>query len=235
MRQLSELMAVRICDLGLSLRNSHLWPDVLQLYQELYAKKIRFAPTCYFADEWFVPEGDPVIGIPFYLANKQLMRLEKKMIGEVEGETPAYFMKLLRHEAGHAISYAFRLHRRRTYQRIFGPSKLLFNDIYDYNPRSRDHVINLKEHYAQSHPDEDFAETFAVWLSTPEKNWRNKYKGWPALTKLMYVRDLMKSIENRLPLVRSGEKMCHVNTLKYTLWTYYMRRRSLLTHHKEGA
>lgn len=232
MRVLNDLMAVRICDLGLKLQKTHLWPHVLQLYRELYARRIRFLPVCYLADEWFVPEGDPVIGIPFYLANKTLMRLERKMIGEVEGESPGYFMKLLRHEAGHAISYAYRLYKKRAYKRVFGSPSELFLDFYKFNRRSKKHVIHLKDHYAQSHPDEDFAETFAVWLTYPEEKWRKKYKGWKALRKLEFVQSLMESIADRLPLVERGEKMCHVSTLKFTLWTYYMRRRSILEHHR---
>ena len=41
-------------------------------------------------------------------------------------------------------------------------------------------------HYAQKHPDEDWAETFAVWLEGGP--WRRRYRDWQvALAKLEYV------------------------------------------------
>lgn len=223
-------MATRICDLKLNLAKSPLVSRVFDLYGELSARNLRFRPPCYFADEWFVPEGDPVIGIPFYLANKQLSHLERKIIGEVEGSEKSYFMKLLRHEAGHAISYAFKLHRHKAYRLIFGNPQKKFSDVYRFNPKSKNYVLNLKDYYGQSHPDEDFAETFAVWLSQPESRWKRQYKGWGAIKKLKTVSHFMKDIENKPPLIRNGEKMCHVSTLEYTLRTYYLRRRSMLSH-----
>lgn len=230
MRRLNDLMAKRICNLELKLKNSHLYPRVLQLYDELKNRNLRFRPPCYFADEWFVPEGDPVIGIPFYLANHDLIRLEKKMMGEAEGDKLLYFMKLLRHEAGHAITYAFNLNKRSGYRAIFGPTNKLFSELYAFDKKSKNFVINLKDYYAQSHPDEDFAETFAVWLADPDQKWRTHYRSWPALKKLLYVDSLMKLIKDKKPLKTKGVKMCHVSTLKYSIWTYYMRRRSLVEH-----
>jgi len=225
-------MTIRVCDLKLDIKKSHLYPRILHFYKELKRRQLLFAPQCYFADEWFVPEGDPVIGIPFYLANNLLSELERKMMGEAEGDKARYFLKLLRHEAGHAISYAYKLHRKKLYKKIFGASSKLFSELYTFNRQSKKYVLHLDDHYAQSHPDEDFAETFAVWLYTPESIWRRKYKGWPVLKKLQYMAFLMKGIRNKSPIIRSGEKMCQVSTLKYTLWTYYMRRRSLLEHHE---
>jgi len=223
-----ELINTRICDLRLNLKTSPLYSRVRALYGELSSRDLRFRPPCYFADEWFVPEGDPVIGIPFFLATKELRGLEQKEIGEVEGSTRAYFMKLLRHEAGHAICYAFRLHRHPLYRQMFGSSRKPFSDVYRFNPRSKQHVINLTDHYAQSHPDEDFAETFAVWLEMSEAGWRRKYAGWKALKKLEAVAQMMMAIERKTPLVRTGEKMCRASKLKITLKKFYTRRRAAL-------
>jgi hypothetical protein len=228
-----DLLSTRICDLKLNLQTSPLFSRIRTLYDELAERNLRFRPPCYFADEWFVPEGDPVIGIPFFLASKQLTQLERRRTGEAEGATRRHFMKLLRHEAGHAISYAFNLHRSKDYRRVFGSSSKPFHDQYRFNPRSKKFVINLDDHYAQSHPDEDFAETFAVWLAESETVWRKRYRGWSAVRKLEMVARMMKDIEHQAPLVRDGEKMCHVSTLKYTLRTHYMRRRSLAFHQSE--
>jgi len=229
-----DLLNLRPCDLKLNLKTNPLYKRIKQLYSELEQRHLFFRPPCYFADEWFVPEGDPVIGIPFYLATPQLIRIERAMIGEAEGDTNQYFMKLLRHETGHAISYAYKLYRKQSYRNTFGHSAKLFTESYKFNPRSKKHVLNLDDHYAQSHPDEDFAETFAVWLEHPPQYWTNRYRGWKALDKLFYMNTLMASIAGQKPLVKMGEKMCHVSTLKYTLWTYYTRRRALVQIQPRG-
>lgn len=234
MKTRTDLLSLRICDLKLNLQKSPLFSRVEQLYEELASRHLRFKPFCYFADEWFVPEGDTVIGIPFYLATPELKRLERKKIGSVEGDTKSYFMKLLRHEAGHAISYAFKLHQLKLVKSVFGDSNKKFSDHYRFNPRSKNYVINLDDHYAQSHPDEDFAETFAVWLSMPQKTWEKKYKDWPALKKLEVMAHLMRDIENKRPFVITSEKMFHVSTLKYSLSTFYKRRLGLQSAHKRA-
>lgn len=231
MKNRLNLLSKRICDLKLDLTKSPLFSYVQELYDELAARKLIFRPPCYFADEWFVPEGDPVIGIPFFLANKKLMGLEKKLTGDVEGDTKNYFMKLLRHEAGHALCYAFKLNRLKKVQSVFGSSNKKFSETYRFNPRSKNYVINLKDYYAQSHPDEDFAETFAVWLSHSQEALEKKYKGWNATKKLVILSRLMKDIENKAPLIKTGKKMCHVTTLKYTLSTYYKRKCALQSQH----
>jgi hypothetical protein len=118
------------------------------------------------------------IAIPFYLAHPRLMKLEKKMMLEVEGGTWSECMAILRHETGHAMQHAYQLQRRRRWQQLFGPSSKHYPLYYRPNPASRRYVQHLRRWYAQSHPDEDFAETFAVWLR-PRSNWRTRYAGWP--------------------------------------------------------
>jgi hypothetical protein len=95
-------------------------------------------------------------------------------------------MRILRHEAGHVIQHSYRLHRRRRWQELFGSSSTRYPDFYRPNPASKNYVQHLRLWYAQSHPDEDFAETFAVWLR-PRSDWRKRYEGWPVFKKLEYV------------------------------------------------
>ena len=114
-------------------------------------------------------------------------------------------MRILRHEAGHVVQHAYELHRRRRWQRLFGRSSKRYPSYYRPNPASRNFVQHLRLWYAQSHPDEDFAETFAVWL-TPRSNWRKRYDGWPALKKLQYVDELMAEIAGQQPLLRNGTR-----------------------------
>src|SRR6266508_6408797 len=116
----AELLERRISTLGLRLEGTALKPLIQQLYDELSAKGLVFHPPCHIGDEWFVPVGIPAIFIPFFLVHDRLCKLERRMILEVEGETPEWFMRLMRHEAAHAYSYAYQLYRKRRWQRTFG-------------------------------------------------------------------------------------------------------------------
>src|SRR5689334_20865722 len=171
------LLKTRLCDLPISIEGTWLKDCVDHLYKELDAKGLAFHPECYLADEWLTPEGEAVIGIPFYLAHPVLLKLEHKMMLEAEGEGKAWCMQLLRHEAGHAFSYAYHLNNRADWKKVFGSPEETYGDTYKFKPYSKSYVRHLDGFYAQYHPDEDFVETFAVWL-TPNANWAETYKGW---------------------------------------------------------
>src|SRR5436190_14780333 len=197
-----EFLEKRISQLGLKLEGTELEPLIQQLYQELSQKGLTFQPPCHIGDEWFVPVGIPAIFIPFFLVHERLRKLERAQILEVEGETPEWFMKLIRHEAAHAYAYAYQLPRKKKWQQTFGKSSTEETpQFYRPRPYSRSYVVHLDDWYAQSHPDEDFAETFAVWL-TPGQDWRARYKDWKALQKLEYIDYLSQSIDGLLPINR---------------------------------
>ena len=220
----SSLLDLRLCQLPVQIEGTWLEAKVAQLHRELADRNIRFAPRCYLADEWLTPEGEPVVGIPFYLAHPRLISLQKKMMLEAEGDTEDWCMKLLRHEAGHALSYAFGLNRRRSWQRVFGHSSETYDETYRFRPYSRSFVRHLDHYYAQYHPDEDFVETFAVWL-TPGLDWRKQYQGWKALDKLVFVDKLMASIAGKPPLKASGKQLWKITAIRSTLGRYYRKRR----------
>jgi hypothetical protein len=180
-----ELLSRKICDLPLQIKDSRLELLINRLYQELEKKGIQFKPGTYLADEWGCPQGVPVIGIPFYLANRELSRLEGQLTG-IEAESEEEVMMDLRHEAGHAFNYAYRLYSQPEWQRLFGQFSSPYREDYKPIPFSARYVRHLPGWYAQKHPDEDFAETFAVWL-TPDSDWQNQYADTPVMSKLMYV------------------------------------------------
>jgi Putative zinc-binding metallo-peptidase len=222
-----QLLERRISTLGLHLEGTALEPLIRQLYDELSAKGLAFHPPCHIGDEWFVPIGIPAIFIPFFLVHERLRALERTMMLEVEGETPDWFMKLMRHEAGHAYMYAYRLTRKKKWQELFGrTSREETPDTYRPRPFSRSYVMHLEDWYAQSHPDEDFAETFAVWL-TPGLDWRKQYTGWRALEKLKYVDELMRSLVGSPPVYQPPYRVADYNCLNVKLKTYYARKRKL--------
>ena len=222
-----ELLERRISQLGLKLEGTTLEPLIRQLYDELTHKGLTFHPPCHLGDEWFVPVGIPAIFIPFYLVHERLRKLERKVILDVEGEAPEAFMKLMRHETAHAYVYAYQLARKKKWQQTFGQSSTEETpQFYRPRPYSRSYVVHLDDWYAQSHPDEDFAETFAVWL-TPGLDWRERYKGWKALQKLEYLDELMRSLSGTPPVHLPPYRVEDHNCLNIKLKTYYARKRKL--------
>jgi GNAT superfamily N-acetyltransferase len=215
-----ELLKKRISQLGLRLEGSPVERFVNQLRRELDRKGLkRFRPVCYLTDEWGCPDGHPVIGIPFYLADPQLARLEREM-NDLEDERE--IMMYLRHEAGHAVNYAYRLYTTPEWRQLFGPYNRRYRDHYRPVPFSRKHVRHIAGWYAQKHPDEDFAETFAVWL-TPKSNWRRRYKGWPAMRKLRYVDRVMRRLREQDPVVTTGDFDVTVEDMRVTVEQFYRR------------
>jgi hypothetical protein len=195
-----QLLSLRFCDLNLKIAGTELQEAIDRLYRELAMRGIRFRPHCWLAEEWFSPDGTPGIAIPFYLAHRRLMNIERRFMREVEGGNRNWLMRILRHEAGHAIDSAFRLRRRRRWREVFGPASLPYPDTYRPRPGSRRFVQHLGAWYAQAHPTEDFAETFAVWLK-PNSPWRREYVGWPAFAKLEFIDRLTADIGAAKPLV----------------------------------
>jgi hypothetical protein len=219
-----RLLALRLCDLHVSIRGSEVAERVRQLYEELKSRGLVFRPHVWLSDEWHCPDGVPGVAIPFYLTHPRLARLEMDQMLEVEGGTPESCMRLLRHESGHAIENAFRLRRRRRRRQLFGKTSERYRDYYVPRPYSRRFVVHLEMWYAQSHPDEDFAETFAVWLP-PDSNWRERYAGWPALRKLQYVEELMAELAGLPPPVANREQVDPIWRMRKTLRQLYDEKR----------
>src|SRR4029077_17895160 len=212
-----ELLERRISKLNLTLETTPLEPLIQQLYAELSAKGLAFHPRTHIGDEWFVPIGIPAIFVPFFLVHDRLRALERSMMLEVEGETPEWFMKLMRHQAGHAYMYGHRVNRKKKWQQLFGQtSNEETPSFYRPRPFSRSYVVHLDDWYAQSHPDEDFAETFAVWL-TPGLDWRTEYRGWKALHKLEFRDELMHSLAGRPPPHQPAYRVADLDCLNIKL------------------
>jgi hypothetical protein len=218
-----QLLDLRLCDLKLTIDGTELEQRVAFLDTELDARGLA-RPAYWLSDEWFTPDGVAGIAIPFYLAHPRLARLELAQMLEVEGGDPASCLRILRHEAGHAIDNAYRLRRRPTRRKLFGTPATPYPEYYTPKPYSKSFVQHLDHWYAQSHPDEDFAETFAVWLD-PRSLWAARYAGWPALRKLEYLDRLMHTIAHTRPLVNSKRTVDPLARLRKTLREHYKQKR----------
>src|SRR5713226_5891622 len=218
-----QLLSLRFCDLKLRVRGTELEAAIQRLYRELATRGIRFRPHCWLAQEWFSPDGIPGIAIPFYPAHPRLTRIERRFMREVEGGNRNWLMRILRHEAGHAIDSAYRLRRRSLWRSVFGPASLPYPDTYRPRPGSRRFVQHLGAWYAQAHPTEDFAETFAVWLK-PRSPWRRESLGWPAYAKLEYIDALARDIGGSEPAVSDRGTIEDVTHETRTLRDHYEHR-----------
>jgi hypothetical protein len=214
------ILSVRICHLGLKIAGSPVEKYVNRLYRELERKRLtNFRPRCYLSDEWGCPSGEPAIGIPLYLADSRLAVLEREL-NDLEG--PLATMQYMRHEAGHAFNYAYELYKREDWHQLFGSFRRAYRDDYRATPFAPQFVTYLPGWYAQKHPDEDFAETFAVWL-TPGSNWRTRYRNTPALNKLQYVERIAREVRNQKPPHPHGEPDLTVDDMDYTVAEFYER------------
>jgi hypothetical protein len=200
--EIRGVLGKKVSELGLRLEGSPAERYVRELYRELERRGLRrFRPVCYLTDEWGCPDQQPVLGIPFYLADSKLSSLEQA-VDALENERQ--IMMYMRHEAGHVFNYAYRFYATPEWRRLFGSFYRPYRDDYTPVPFSRQYVRHIEGWYAQKHPDEDFAETFAVWL-TPRSAWRRQYKGWPAMRKIRYVERIARVYADVEPIVKTGE------------------------------
>ena len=219
-----QLLETRLCDLPLSIEGTPLELRVARLYEEIGARDLRFKPHVWLSEEWFTPDQVPGFAIPFYLAHPRLVKLERAQMLEVEGGTERECLRIMRHEAGHAIDNAFHLHGRKRYRELFGSFRNPYPDWYKPEPNSRDYVLHLPAWYAQAHPAEDFAETFVVWLA-PGSRWRRQYMGWPALKKLNYLDEVMREIEGKAPVNKSRVRAEDLPEIETTLREHYRNKK----------
>lgn len=218
-----RLLALPMRELGVTIEGTKIEPLIGRLDTELRNRGLT-TPRYWLSDEWFTPDGVPGIAIPFYLAHPRLEKLELAQMLEVEGGDETSCLRILRHEAGHAIDNAYLLRRRPTRRRLFGLPQVEYPEYYLPKPYSKSFVQHLDHWYAQSHPDEDFAETFAVWLD-PDSMWATRYAGWPAQRKLEYMDRLMRDVAKRRPIVRSTREVDPLSRLKKTLAEHYRKKR----------
>ena len=183
-----------------------------------------FFPQVFISNDWYSPDGFPGFGIPFFLLTPELRLLEKKEIGVCEGERPSHLMKLLRHETAHALDNAYHLRKLKSRQALFGKTSKRYPFSYEPNQDQTFFVTNLEDSYAQAHPDEDWAETFAVWLK--DRSWKRKYKGQPCLQKLELVDKTMSNLK-RMKRV-TAKPYSNVLELEITVEEYYRQKRQRL-------
>jgi len=221
-----RLLDVRLSDLRLGIEGTALEGRLESLERELERAGLRFRPYTWLSTDWFTPDGATGFAIPFFLAHPRLARLERAQMLEVEGGDRDSCMRLLRHEAAHALDNAYGLHRRQRWRRAFGKFSVPYRMSYVPDPTSRRFVLNLDHWYSQSHPAEDWAETFAVWL-WPGARWRKRYAGWPkALAKLQAVDEMMAEIADRPPRLRTRHRLEPLSRQHRTLREYYARKKA---------
>jgi hypothetical protein len=222
----AELMNVRLRDLRLRIEGTWIEECLAVLHDDLAKRGLPVRPQAWLSTHWFVRRGTTGIAIPFYLAHPRLMSLERKQMREVEGGTRAEMMKILRHEMGHVLDNAYLLGRDPRVREHFGKWTTRYPEHYRPNPASRRFVQHLRLYYAQAHPHEDFAETFAVILGTRGERWRKKYADWPALKKLEFVDELLRELRDKPVRKTTRRRHAPLNRITMTLGEYYAEKLS---------
>jgi hypothetical protein len=222
--------AVPIRDLGLTIAGTPLESVIEVFEKEIDAAGFKHLhPRFYLSTEWGVPYESIAIAIPFYLARPELTVLQAEQACHVEGSGPKDILRYLRHEMGHVVNYAYRLHETKEWLQLFGQMSRPYEEEYRPRPFSREFVHHLPGWYAQKHPDEDWAETFAVWL-TPGLDWREQYGKWPgAMRKLEYCARTMAEVIGTDPVITRTELDGDVESLSMSLEQYYRDSRGSLT------
>ncbi len=189
-------------DLGLAIAGTRLEVIVQEFFSELgRAGILRLRPRLYLAENWGVSFQHAAIAIPYYLAHAELSRRHARDTGHAEDFHRVSVLRRLRHSMGHVANYAYRIYDRPDWIALFGPMSQPVAEPFLPRPFSRRHVKHLPAWHAQRHPDEDWAETFAVWM-TPERDFHLEYEQWPeALAKLVYCSTLMRSLRDEAPLL----------------------------------
>jgi hypothetical protein len=220
-----ELLRLRFCDLPISLQGAPVERRARQVFSELARRRIRVQPSTWLSEEWFNPDGVVGFAIPFYLAHPRLIRLERHLMLEAEGASALEALRILRHETGHAIDEAFQFYRRPEYTTVFGSPRRPYPSSYAVKPHSRRYVVHLNAWYAQAHPVEDFAETFAIWLR-PKRQWRRQYRDWPAIEKLEVVDDWLQEWRDKPPLISNRRPEGELSDNERTLSEHYEEKRA---------
>jgi hypothetical protein len=211
-----------IRDLGLTIAGTRLEAVLAQFDRELVQAGItKVRPRYYLSTEWGVPEATIAIAIPFYLVRPELTLIHAERACHVEGAGNKEILRYLRHEMGHVMNYAYRLHERRDWTERFGSMARPYEEEYRPRPFSREFVHHLPGWYAQKHPDEDWSETFAVWM-TSDSDWRKEYAKWPgALRKLEYAARVLSEIRDREPVTTATDLDGDVASLSMSLAEFY--------------
>jgi hypothetical protein len=220
-----ELLRARFCDLPIRLKGTLVEQRAQLVFAELADRRIKVRPSIWLSEEWFNPDNVVGFAIPFYLAHPRLIRLERRLMLEAEGVAEKECLRILRHETGHAIDEAFQLYRTREYADVFGSPRRRYPTSYAVTPRSRNHVLHLNSWYAQAHPVEDFAETFAMWLR-PKRSWRRQYRDWPALRKLEAVDAWMTERREQQPVLAMRIAVDELSSNERTLGEHYDEKRA---------
>lgn len=222
-----DLLRRRVRDLPLQAISGKLEEVLDTLKGEFVAKGISWFPQFYLGDaDFWTADRATSVNVPWYLGDDLLWSFVN---GQDARYTPEEVLGILRHEAGHALGYAFELWAWHAWQDAFGDFEAPYRDEFPIDPASTDYVRHLhamdsgaNAHYAQKHADEDWAETFAVWLD-PGSRWRETYAAWPgALAKLEAVEHMIvgEGAVYALPLVTASGRRIPYTTLDYTVGEY---------------
>ncbi|HTY62851.1 MAG TPA: putative zinc-binding metallopeptidase [Acidobacteriota bacterium] len=203
-----EILHTAVNKLGLALKGTLIDEAIRRVREDMARVGItQLNPNFYLSNSYGCVAGTTNIAVGFYDCSEYLRQLNKEIRNWLYD--PADILQIIRHEVGHAFCYAYKLYRTKEFRRLFKVKGHFFNTYTEHlggraNPWSADFVNPAGDYYAQKHPDEDFAETFSVWL-TPEVDWQDQFRSKPgALKKLSYVERVVSDFGRQGTLLNNG-------------------------------
>jgi hypothetical protein len=178
----------------------------------------RFRPKCYLTDEWGCPNMEPVIGIPFYLADPKLQRLESEMN---DIEDARQIMMYLRHEAGHAFNYAYALYKTKNGADLRAvpaalPRQLQTGSVLAPVRAAHGRLVRAKASRRRLCRDLRGLAHASLQLA-------QAVQGWGAMKKLLYMDRIGRKFGDADPVVASGDTDITVDEMEVTVGEFYQR------------
>ncbi len=226
-----ELLLTPLNRLPITIEDSFFGEALRVVRADLKRARIKYLePQYYLSTGYGTVAGTTTIALGFYDCNDVLQEINHELRGF--RYTRDEIINIIRHEVGHAFAYGYKLYRRKDFRQVFKVKGNYFNTypltdryVERANPWSRDFVNPGGDYYAQKHPDDDFAETFMVWLM-PRYNWRRAYRRYPgALRKLEFVDKLVSEVRRTEPLIDQSPNLYEpLDDFRETLARFYRLR-----------
>lgn len=226
--RLYEFLLTPISYIPLQIKNSPLERLIKEILQEIRRKNLLMTPEFYLSDEFGCVQNTATIGIPFYLAHPDLQELDR-LVGSQKGQilTEGHIKSILRHECGHAFFYTYEVYKKNKALKIFGDFDSRSISLQNIVPDSDDYVDYLARcgtasaGYSQTHPEEDFADTFGACV---DPNFKKTSVQGMAVKKLDYAKDLMQKYAGKNISGLAHEFHKPASEIKETLESFFRRR-----------
>jgi hypothetical protein len=228
----TDIQGRPVLKFGFRLKDSLIYPSISTITEELEKCQLKLIkPRFYFSDEWFCADQSTDIAIPFYFYSAQMLKVARAYGLQIEGNSRLQFLRYLRHEIGHAFDNAYAIHQRKDFRMVFGdPNFIYAPDNYLSRSQSSSHAQNINKWYSQTHPLEDFAETFAVCLCPKMMSYQRTHGNSHRNEKFDYVEKMIRHFKSRHPKINRKPPLHPSWQIKKTIHRIFLEQKKHDAH-----